>query len=129
MGGWLSGSKLLAPVAILLWGVGAYWCLSPALRASWGLAQLPSLSLEKTDWTDPSKAHGARRRVQRHFLEQGVYIPMDDIISAEDLEQRRGPQQFLVKNGCSKGNLYVFVPMKIYLPFVGSRIIEWCSSV
>lgn len=103
------------------------WTTQHALRASAAAAHF--IYLQKTNrissmTTDPVVI---QRNTQKHFLKFGVYIPFEDIISANESEPSE--QTLTMQKNCGKGKLYIWVPLRFQFPIIGQRIIEWCLTI
>ena len=69
-----------------------------------------------------------KRKIQRHYLDYGIYIPIDDIIL--DLEEGdQISQSKMLRKVCGEGNAYVWVPLRFRLPLIGEKVFEWCLTM
>lgn len=66
-----------------------------------------------------------QRKVQKHYLDYGIYIPLDDIILNQD-ENSAITQLSLLEQVCGEGTLYIWVPIRIRIPVLGEKVLEWC---
>lgn len=106
----------------------AYWAFEPA-----GRAIIASYSLDKVfgsaDFSDGNaEALGVRRRIQKHYLQYDIYMPLEDIIVPADpaATSDKNRLTFLMRNVCGSAKIYVWVPIKIRVPGLGNMIWEWC---
>ncbi len=76
-----------------------------------------------------------RRKIQRHFSDAGIYIPMEDIrVNSSDLEfdlvsleKRKRYAQNAENIECgANAKLMVWLPLFIDLPFIGKISYYWC---
>jgi hypothetical protein len=123
---WMFSAKISLLSMLIL--ICAYWTFEPALRAV-----IASLSLNDTFLSSDlgeinQEALNVRRRIQKHYLEYDVYMPLEDIIvpigPAADPSKNR--LTFLMRNVCGSAKIYVWVPIKIRVPVFGNMIWEWC---
>lgn len=108
--------------------LASLWTAAPALRALYAAKNLQVSPSEITSGTqNPQKALELRRKVQKAFLDQNVYIPFEDIFFFEQLAlAERDTFVNYVRQNCSRGEFFVWIPIKFRLPIIGDRIIEWC---
>lgn len=66
----------------------------------------------------------AQQKIHQYFLSRQIYIPQEDISLHSD-----EPMLFAVRNSCSRGKIYVWIPVKVRLPMFGEKVIEWCLSL
>lgn len=85
---------------------------------------IPSLTV--LEWADPVTNLKARREIQKHFSDTGIYIPMEDIVSIATTNQSSHNKALLTSKVCGKGQLAIWLPLEVRLPVFGSRVFEWC---
>ena len=103
-----------------------YSSSKPALDAFWASHTIGS-SLNLSDLSQ-SPVLSSKRKIQRHYLDYGIYIPIDDIIL--DLEEGdQISQSKMLRKVCGEGNAYVWVPLRFRLPLIGEKVFEWCLTM
>ena len=126
----LFGLALLAPVV-----ASAGWSVWPAARAYLATRLFDFPTMSEQDWDDGAKTVELRRHLQKHFLSNNVYIPMEDIVVTSPTEESAGAAAnantpanlaMLMQKACGRGRLYVWIPLKIRVPITGEKVIEWC---
>lgn len=92
--------------------------LSAAFTLKW---RDSSLSLERPLET--------RRRIQKRFLRQDVYIPLEDItlVTADGVGE--SDYLFDMRKICGQGRIFVWVPLRFRLPLTGEKVREWCLNL
>ncbi len=104
----------------------AAWSSYPALLAGWAVVSHEPPTMTKDDWLDPAHVLELRRQIQKHFLANRVYIPLDDIVAPAPTEAEPGDALLLMQKACGRGRLYVWIPLKFKVPLTGEKVIEWC---
>jgi hypothetical protein len=104
----------------------AIWTILPTLQVIRTVKTLPSIQFSTEDSTNPTAIKQVRRNIQKHFRDSGIYIPTEDILTFAPTKRS---EALLMQKVCGKGTLFVWVPLKVRLPFVGERIKEWCFKV
>lgn len=104
------------------------WSVFPVLKIINTCWQAPELPIENISTSEGR--HEIKRQVQRHFMASKVYIPREDILIPTEII-RNNPQTGLpllklLRESCKNGKIYVFLPIKFNLPFLGAQITEWC---
>ena len=66
-----------------------------------------------------------QRKIQKHFLSYGVYIPIDDIVVNMGLNKLDNYNQ-LHESTCGTAKIYIWLPIKIRFPIIGEKVWEWC---
>ncbi len=102
------------------------WSSFPALLAGWAVVSHQPPTMTKDDWLDPTHVLELRRQIQKHFLANRVYIPLDDIVAPSPNEAEPGDALLLMQKACGRGRLYVWIPLKFKVPLTGGKVIEWC---
>lgn len=106
----------------------ALWTVAPALRALYSCYNLRISNKEVAAAKDGSNLE-LRRKVQKFFLDQQVYIPFEDIFLDSDVgESEKKRFDSMISKTCGKGSMFIWVPFKFRLPIIGDRIIEWCFT-
>ncbi|MEZ4743071.1 MAG: hypothetical protein R3B45_11590 [Bdellovibrionota bacterium] len=120
--------KKLQIVIMLLPMFGAlWWSVQPALVSLLAATTLKIQPISQDEWNDSSIEPEIRRQVQFHFLRYKIYIPMEDIFiknQVSKLEKKRA--SLLMTKACGHANLYVWLPLKFRIPFLGAKFMEWC---
>lgn len=122
--------KPLSLLALLIPSViAAYWSLAPAMSSLLACLRLPKVEIP-ADLNQPSWLN-TKREIQRHFLKQNVYIPLEDIALARDSSYvaSQGSMAFinhLLFKSCSSANLLIWVPLRIRLPIIGEHVLDLC---
>lgn len=69
----------------------------------------------------------AKRKIQKHFLDNDVYIPLEDIVFLASKESPDNNMSSMTKAACGKNGLIaIWLPFEVRLPLLGSWIYEWC---
>ena len=102
------------------------WSCFPAILASWAVVSHDPPTMTKDDWLNPAHVLELRRQIQKHFLANRVYIPLDDIVAPSPLGAEPGDALLLMQKACGHGRLYVWIPLKFKVPLTGEKVIEWC---
>lgn len=101
------------------------WSSMPAIKALGAAFALKwddsSLSMDKPLET--------RRRIQKRFLKQDVYIPLEDITLADGNGAADGDYLFVMRKNCGQGRIFVWVPLRFRLPLTGEKVREWCLNL
>jgi len=124
----LSILRKIRVVLLILPSIGAAtWSVLPALNSIYAslLIKLPNMS--KETWDEPGSAEQLRRKMQIHFLDHNIYVPMEDIVinnNTPDIEVKR--LHLLMDKSCGRANVYVWLPLKFRIPFMGNKLVEWC---
>lgn len=118
------------------WVEGLSWCLailSIALWSSWPAVKALSAALELKKISKQSVIQGSdsvkleiQRNLQKHFLEFGVYVPLEDIMFTERVTEANPELEATVNRVCGNAPLVVWIPLQFRLPLVGERSLEWC---
>ncbi len=102
------------------------WTSWQSLKSISALATLKKPQLNQTNQMTNPDHHKIRRSIQKHFLGYGVYIPLEDIVLPKESTNSQDKLTFLMRNACGQAKLYVWVPLKIRLPYFGGKTWEWC---
>lgn len=70
----------------------------------------------------------ARRKIQKHFTNTGIYVPMEDIVFTQT-KKKDSRLHLLMHKACGPGKIYVWVPLKFKWPIFGERVFEWCWKI
>lgn len=108
----------------LLSAVG--WAGYPATKMLISIKQMPAVYYTKDDSHNELLLRELRREIQGHFRKSGIYLPTEDILT---LDESRGTPGELVSKVCGDGNIFVWAPLRIRLPYFGERIKETCFKV
>lgn len=116
----------LRSALIILPLIGALiWSFFPACKALTGAFMLQREKYIKhiSEYDNPTIY---QRKIQKHFLKYGIYIPMDDIVIDNQVGKIDETLFFLMRKSCGRGKLYIWVPLKIRIPIIGEKVVEWC---
>lgn len=102
------------------------WSSMPAIKALVAAFQLkwmdaPTLSLDKPLET--------RRKIQKRFLKQDVYVPLEDITLTGTAAAEDQDYLFVMRKNCGQGRIFVWVPLRFRLPLTGEKVREWCLNL
>ena len=67
-----------------------------------------------------------QREVQKHYLSNGVYIPLEDIFFVEEIKQTNPDLTSAIVKSCGNATMAIWVPLLVRLPYIGERSFEWC---
>ena len=119
--------RVLFAAALTLPMLGALtWSVWPALNTAWSIFVFKPIEFADDDFEDEGRLHDLRRQIQKHFLNQGVYIPLEDIVRGNLSWKRPSQHSLLMQKACGRGKIHVWVPFGFRLPVIGSRVVEWC---
>ena len=109
--------SLLSSVLILGIALGVMLGVSgnQFIKALWASWLLTPVEYNVTSFSDYESSHKFRRQIQKHYMQYGLYIPLEDIIAVNLLDNSQARLNFLMRNACGQAKLYVWVPLK--LPF------------
>lgn len=101
------------------------WSVYPSATALVAAATFPSVDEEM--WSSEGGSFDVQRSIQKHFLGYRLYLPLEDIFVAQpkgnsDLKRFT----LLMRKACGYGRVYVWLPLKLRLPFIGDKVFEWC---
>lgn len=105
------------------------WTATPAIRAAYACHSLGISKKEILAAQTSKNSLDLRRKIQKFFLDQQVYIPFEDIFlngGADESEKKRFDH--MIAKTCGKGDIFIWVPFKFRLPMIGDRILEWCFT-
>ncbi len=111
----------LIPIA-----AAATWSLLPSLRAAVAVTKFSQITISASDLSTEESAVTVKRQIQRHFLDYSVYIPIEDIVIIAPDKKEDNRMESLMTKACGRGSLFVWIPLKISLPFYGEKVHEWC---
>jgi hypothetical protein len=103
------------------------WSFYPALKIVWVVRDSKCTQVSKSIKNDlPELESHLIRRVQKHFLKYGFYIPAEDIvINNKNIILDRDYVANL-KKSCDQGRLYIWIPLRFKIPLFGEKVLEWC---
>jgi len=120
-------SKLVYLFLLMLPSLGAgIWSILPALSAVRAVAAFPDLNVKDDDIRDEKKFHELRRTIQKHFRDQGLYIPLEDVIAGIRAPGVSEKSAIVIQKACGRGKIHVWIPVQFRLPVVGSKVVDWC---
>ncbi|WP_159455058.1 hypothetical protein [Pseudobacteriovorax antillogorgiicola] len=103
-----------------------YSTTQPSLQALAASHALESLAEDEAFSSLPRTA--GKRKIQRHYLDYGIYIPIDDIIL--DLEGGTNIAQLkMLRKACGAGQTFVWIPLRFRFPMLGEKVFEWCLTM
>ena len=111
---------------ILPTGFALYWTTAPAAMAALATFRLTAPTLEDSEWSDVRRVVDLKRQIQKHFLDYSVYLPIEDIIAPSTLGNEQDELAFLMQSACGRARLYIWIPLKFRLPFIGNKVLDWC---
>lgn len=111
----------LTPIA-----AAATWSFLPSLRSIVAVTKFGHLTINSTDLNTEESSVPIKRQIQRHFLDYSVYIPVEDIVIIASDKKEDSRLESLMTKACGSGSLFVWIPLKISLPFYGEKVREWC---
>jgi len=104
----------------------ATWSLLPSLRSVMAITKFNQSTIGILDPTTEDSSTSVKRQIQRHFLDYSVYIPLEDIVIIANEKKSDTRLESLMTKACGHGSLFVWIPLKISLPFYGEKVHEWC---
>jgi hypothetical protein len=111
----------LIPIA-----AAATWSLLPSLRSIVAVTKFSQITVNSADLNSYESSVTIKRQIQRHFLDYFVYIPTEDIVIITSEKKDGNRTESLMTKACGSGSLFVWIPLKISLPFYGEKVHEWC---
>ena len=111
----------LVPIA-----AAATWSFLPSLRSIVAVTKFSEIMIESADLDSEESSVTLKRQIQRHFLDYSVYIPVEDIVIITPDKKEDNRLESLMTKACGSGSLFVWIPLKISLPFYGEKVHEWC---
>jgi hypothetical protein len=100
--------------------------LLPSVRYIIAVIKFNQLSEGAIDLESVETEVLVKRQIQRHFLDYSVYIPVEDIVIIASDKKEDNRLESLMTKACGHGSLFVWIPLKISLPFFGEKVHEWC---
>jgi hypothetical protein len=96
---------------------------------AWSVVSHPTVKMSDILNSEPDRL-SLRRKEQRYFLDHGLYIPLEDIIVGNGLNQM-DKQSFASLAKSCRGlkrdrDIAIWLPLKVRVPFFGERVQEWC---
>lgn len=102
------------------------WSSIPALKAARGAWTFTTGLKQDFFYARESDPRFIKRTVQKHFLSNGVYIPLEDIFTDSRRQKNPTGEILFMRKKCGRGKIYVWVPFKINVPVYGQKVFEWC---
>lgn len=112
---------LFAPIAF-----AGYSSCKPAIFAIIASNSIKSDSL--TDGLNDFHQTFSQRKIQRHYLDYGIYIPIDDIIVNRGGDTNPSLIKMLERT-CGRSPIYIWVPIRFRVPLAGEKVFEWCLTM
>lgn len=122
----LNSSLFSILIGGILLGMATGYTFNPSWNALTAVLTLDKSFLHDENFEDSTERYRFRRTIQRHFLKHSLYLNLDDIILSENDQSTAQKLTFLMRKACGQAKMYVWVPMKIRLPVIGSKVWEWC---
>lgn len=119
-------AKVLRFAAILPLCMALTYSTLDAVKALFAVSTLKSFTELIDAASNPQEMLKIRRSIQKHFLNSGVYVPMEDIVVASLNKENTSRLNFLMEKACGKGKLYIWVPIRFKWPIIGERVFDWC---
>lgn len=104
----------------------AFWSAEPALQATYAAWKYNLTPIDTDRLNNSINQVNTKRQIQKHFLRDNIYIPLEDIILITDFLEKQSNLSFFMQNACGRGRIYVWVPLKFRLPIIGDRVFDWC---
>ena len=98
----------------------------PAVRALVATARMEPVRHQVIINNDLQVRAELRRQIQKHYLNYGIYVPVEDIMFRDQVLQLNQSLESSVHHYCSDAVLGIWVPLKFRLPLMGERVVEWC---
>ncbi len=123
----ITSALWIAGVTLLVWAIAAY-SFGETLRAYYVAETLPEFGLTASYPADLSEAFVVKRRIQKHFLDRHIYLPIDDIVveTADETVNASDRLTFLMRKACGQAKLYIWLPLNYKLPAKGRFTSSWC---
>jgi hypothetical protein len=113
---------LLTLACLLPVAMAATWSVYPSIKSAVAVTKFEKLKLTQSELGSEETITGLKRQIQRHFLDYSVYIPTEDIVVLSTLEKSDDRLESLMTKACGRGSLFVWIPVKISLPFYGEKV-------
>lgn len=104
----------------------AVWSFLPSLSSVIAVTKFSQITINYADLNSEESSVTIKRQIQRHFLDYSVYIPVEDIVIIAQDKKEDNRLESLMTKACGSGSLFVWIPLKISLPFYGEKVLEWC---
>lgn len=108
------------------------WSVSDSLKVFWATNRHPLVAKSSLELVEPARTE-FKRSEQKYFLNYGIYVPLEDIMYAEQLPNGGARYAEALRRSCSGmqvgSGLAIWLPLKVVLPLLGERVIEWCWKV
>ena len=117
-------------IALISWllalAVIVTWSGAPSIMALVATSQLEPIHRNPALDGDDQAILGLRRQIQKHYLNYGVYLPLEDIMLRDQVLKLNASLDNALHRYCSDAVLGIWVPLKFRLPIIGERVVEWC---
>ena len=123
----ISPSAFLGLFFLISLASAVFFTIRPSLSVVSAVYSFQPIEIVKTR-QDETQIMAIRRRIQRHFSDEGVSVPLEDIVFV-DRQQPASLTMFerSLQNVCGTDkNVYVWLPLKWELPWIGTRVYHWC---
>ena len=101
------------------------WTIEPAFRTMLATLQFEPMQLQASHFESAESNTELKRKMQKHFLNYKVYIPMEDIVTLGPNSNEQMMKTIMARS-CGQANVYVWTPLGFRLPFLGLKFIDRC---
>ncbi|MBP9708747.1 MAG: hypothetical protein KBD78_14000 [Oligoflexales bacterium] len=125
-------SRLITPLLLILFMVppflaAIYYTTHKAAAALIACQQLKIQNNDALKELSPKALVEFKRKIQQHFRHYQIYLPLEDIVVNAQLNEK--PDSFNLSTSLQENygvsQVYLFVPLRFHLPFVGENVIEY----
>lgn len=122
-----NSSRMLESIVwMLALGSMITWSALPLARALAATWSLKPISRPAVDEGGTHIRLELQRTVQKHYLDYGVYLPLEDIVFKDHVINGNPDLDGIIKKICGNAPVAVWVPLLLRLPYIGERSFEWC---
>lgn len=111
---------------ILAAAAAVTWSALPAAKAAVATLALKGVPKDSVLQGTENVRLELQRNLQKHFLDYGVYVPLEDIMFTEHVSQTNADLETVIKKVCGDAPLAIWVPLQFKVPLIGERSVEWC---
>ena len=102
------------------------WSGWPILSVGIATLRLAPISQEAIQSVNEQTRLELQRSIQKHYLQYGVYLPLEDIMFTDRILRTNKELTGAVQRFCQGAPVALWLPIVIRLPFIGERSTEWC---
>lgn len=106
--------------------VGISWSMWPTLCAGYAAATLKGVDADIVRYGNEVVQLELQRSVQKHFLDYGIYLPLEDIMFTQRLLAANKDLENGIRRACGDGPFALWIPVVVKIPLIGERSSEWC---